>query len=131
MTDYDTVSFENDARKKLNYILNDTDENIIYHSCVGNNSGSDLDYHAFSIIKENKYKETELNLLICKILFSGFTRMLPGLPVISLTFIFTRGDSVLKMVMNQKMKVMNDQTDPIRCKTYEVDNNEKCYIVFS
>lgn len=128
VNDYDTVSFENDSREKLAYILGNTDEHMIYHSCVGNNSGSQLDYHALSITGNNKYEDLELHSLVPKLLFGGHTSKFNGLPEITLTFTFTRGDKVLKMLMNQKMKVMDDGNS---MKLYEIDDSMKCYITFS
>lgn len=128
---YDTVSFEDNAKAKLDYILNSTDDHLISFACVGNNSGSDLREHAWNIAKRDKGDDKELNLLVPKLLFHGFTKNLPAMPEITLTFTFTRGETILKMVVKQKMKLMESGKDCLGRPAYEVDETEPCYITIS
>jgi hypothetical protein len=124
----ETVIFKEDAKQKLDYILNSTDDNTISYSCIGNNSGSDLSCHAWSIAKNITSNEKELNILVSQVLFRNMTENLPEIPEIALTMTYIRGDTKLQIVIKQQMKQMECKKNSIGRDVYEVDTNEKCYI---
>lgn len=124
--DYENVEYEDNAKEKLDIILNSADDDLIESNCFGNNSKSDLSYHVNSIVKENTFDDEKFNLLIPKTLFHGFTTNLRGLKEINLTFTFKKGDINLTMKVQQTMKLI--KSDP---NNFEIDSSIPCKITFS
>ena len=107
-----------------------TDASLLVSThCVGNQSGDELDCHAYSLLKMMK-DDAPLNIMMPRTLFPEFSAGIPGVSEIDLTFTFRFQErcngpvnGIIRLNVRQKLKARSEGAI-----IYKVDPTEPCMV---